>query len=139
MSSLELLQSCPAQRDALLAALGSMHSSSLMAKFHLYDVKNFLPYHVALLIDFIDGGKTIGRAVVDEGASTCVMSLSCWKALGSPELVPSNTLLTTFDGSSFHLHGILPDSEIKLEGKAVSIEVEVVDAPLDYNFLLGRS
>ena len=79
------------------------------------------------------------RAVVDEGASTCVMSLTYWKALISPELVLSNTLLTAFYGRSFHLHGILPDFEIKLAGKAVSIEVEVIDAPLDYNLLLGRS
>ena len=67
------------------------------------------------------------------------MSLSCWKALGSPERVPSNTLLTAFDGRSFHSHGILLDFEIKLAGKEVSVEVEVIDAPLDYNFLLGRS
>ena len=67
------------------------------------------------------------------------MSLTCWKALGSPKLVPSNTLLTAFDGSYFHPHGILPDFEIKLVGKAVSIEVEVIDAPLDYNLLLGRN
>ena len=77
--------------------------------------------------------------MVDEGASTCVISMSCWKALGSPELVPSNTLLTAFNGRSFHPHGILPAFEIKLAGKAVSVEVEVIDAPLDYNLLLGRS
>ena len=43
MSALKVLQSCPTQQDALLAALGSMDSSSLMEKFHLYDVKIFLP------------------------------------------------------------------------------------------------
>ena len=116
-----------------------MDSSNLMVKFNLSDVKIHLPYHVALSIDSIHGGNTIGRAVVDEDASTCVMSLSCWKALGSPELVPSNTLLTTFDGRSFHPHGILTAFEIKLVGKALSVEVEVIDAPLDYNLLLGRS
>ena len=73
------------------------------------------------------------------GASTCVMSLTCWKALGSPELVPSNTLLTAFDGRSFCPHGILSAFEIKLAGRVVSIEVEVIDTPLDYNLLLGRS
>ena len=57
----------------------------------------------------------------------------------SSELVPSNTLLTAFDGSSFHPHGILPAFKIKLVGKAVSVEVEVIDAPLDYNLLLRRS
>ena len=110
-----------------------------MAKFNLFDVKILLLYHVDLSIDVIHGGNTIGRIVVDEGASTCVIYLSCWKALGSSKLVPSNTLLTAFDGRSFHPHGILPAFEIKLEGKAVSVEVEVIDAPLDYNLLLGRS
>ena len=76
MSTLEVLQSCPSQRDALLAALGSMDSSSLMAKFNLFDVKIRLPYHVALSIDVIHGKKTIGREVIEKGASTCVMSLS---------------------------------------------------------------
>ena len=110
-----------------------------MEKFNLSDVKIRLPYHVALLIDFIHGIKTIGRAVVNEGASTCVMSLSCWKALRSLELVPSNTLLTAFNGRSFRPHGILPVFEIKLARKAVSVEVEVINAPLDYNLILGRS
>ena len=91
-----------------------MDSSSVMAKFNFSDIKIRLPYHVALLIDGIHGGKIIRREFVDEGASTCVMSLSCWKALGSPELVPSNTLLTSFDGRSFRPHGILPAFEIKL-------------------------
>ena len=104
-----------------------------MAKFNLFDVKTHLPYHVALSIDVIHGRKTIGRSVVDKGASTCVMSLSCWKDLGSPELVPSNTLLNAFDGRSFFPHGILPAFEIKLARKAVFVEVEVIDAPLDYN------
>ena len=94
---------------------------------------------MALSIDVIHGGKTIGRSVVDKGSSICVMYLSCWKALGSPELVPSNTLLTAFNGRSFRPHGILPNFEIKLAGKVVSIEVEVIDAPLDYNLILGRS
>ena len=71
--------------------------------------------------------------------STCVMSLSYWKALGSPELVPSNTLLTAFNGRSFCPHSILPAFEIKLAGKVVSVEVEVIDASLDYKLLLGRS
>ena len=48
-------------------------------------------------------------------------------------------MLTAFDGRSFRPHGILPAFEIKLARKAVSVEVEVIDAPLDYNLLLGRS
>ena len=71
--------------------------------------------------------------------STCVMSISCWKALGSPELVLSNTLMTAFDGRSFRLHGILPSFDIKLVGKIVSVKVEVVYVDFDYNLLLCRS
>ena len=36
-------------------------------------------------------------------------------------------------------HGILPSLKVRLGGKIVAIEVEVVDAPLDYNILLGRN
>ena len=48
-------------------------------------------------------------------------------------------MLTAFDGRSFKPHGILPSLKVCLGGKTVAIEVEVVDAPLDYNLLLGRN
>jgi hypothetical protein len=70
---------------------------------------------------------------------TCVMSLACWKAIGQPILSPSPTLLTSFDGHSFKPHGIIPYFPMQLGGKIVCVKVEVVDAPLDYNLLLGRS
>jgi hypothetical protein len=58
-------------------------------------------------IQVVYATKNIFRTMIDEGASTCVMSLSCWKYIDSPELTPSPTLLTTFDGHSFQPHGIL--------------------------------
>ena len=79
---------------------------------------------------------TVKRTVIDEGATASVMSLACWKGLGSPELSRSATMLTDFDGRSFRLHGILPSLEVQLGGNTIMIEVEVVDAPLDYNILL---
>ena len=82
---------------------------------------------------------TVKRTVIDKGDVACVMSLSCWKGLGSPELSKSATMLTAFDGRSFRPHGILPSLKVHLGGKTVAIEVEVVDAPLDYNLLLGRN
>jgi hypothetical protein len=48
-------------------------------------------------------------------------------------------MLTAFDGHSFHPHGILPAFPVQLGGKMVEVDVEVVDAPLDYNLLLGRN
>ena len=64
------------------------------------------------------------------------MYLSCWKGLGSLELSKLVTMLTVFDGRSFRQHGILPSLKVRLGGKTVAIEVEVVDAPLDYNIFL---
>jgi hypothetical protein len=81
----------------------------------------------------------IFHTVVDEGTSTCVMSLTRWKAIGQPALSPSPTLLTAFDGRSFRPHDIIPSFPVQLRGKTVCVEVEVVDAPLDYNLLLGWS
>ena len=82
---------------------------------------------------------TVKHTMIDEGAIASVMSLSCWKGLGSPELSKSVTMLTAFDGRSFRLHGILPSLKVRLGGKTVAIEIEVVDVPLDYNLLLGRN
>jgi hypothetical protein len=83
--------------------------------------------------------KNIFRTVIDEGASTCVMSLSCWKAIGSPPLNESQETLKAFNNSDFKPYGVLPSFPIMLEGKTVQVKVEVFDAPLDYNLLLGRS
>jgi hypothetical protein len=69
----------------------------------------------------------------------CVMSLACWKAIGQPALSPSPTLLTAFDDHSFRPHGIAPSFPVQLGGKTMCVKVEVVDAPLDYNLLLGWS
>jgi hypothetical protein len=80
----------------------------------------------------------IFRTVVDEGASTCMLLLVCWTTIGQPVLSPSPTLLTYFDGLSFRTHGIIPSFPIQLGGKTVCVEVEVVDAPLNYNLLLKR-
>jgi hypothetical protein len=77
--------------------------------------------------------------VVDEGVATCVTSLVYWKTIGYPTLSNSSTMLTAFDGHSFHPHGILPAFLVQLDGNMVEVEVEVVDAPLDYNLLLGQN
>ena len=71
------------------------------------------------------------RTVIDEGATTSVMSLSCWEGLGSPKLSQSATMLTYFDGRLFQLHDILPSPEVQLGGKTIAIEVKVVDVPFE--------
>jgi hypothetical protein len=106
MSTLEVLQSCPSQRTALLVALGSTETCNLgTIMLDTTDLKPCLPYHVAFQIVVAYPTKTftqnIFHIVVDEGTSTCIMSLVCWKAIGPTILSPSTTLLTTFDSHSF--------------------------------------
>jgi len=81
----------------------------------------------------------IHRTVIDEGASTCIMFVACWKAIGSPALSQSPTTLEAFDGRASRPTGILQCLPITLEEKMVEVEVKVVDANLTYNLLLGRS
>ena len=139
MSALEVLQTCPSQRKALISALGvTGDDSSSVIKFETAGHQPRFPYYVSLLVHVEFLNMIVKRTVIDEGAVASVMSLSCSKGLGSPELSKSMTMLTTFDGRSFRPHGILPSLKVHLGGKTVAIEVEVVDAPLDYNLLLGR-
>jgi hypothetical protein len=68
----------------------------------------------------------------------CVMFVACWKAIDSPPLTESHNTLKAFNGFGFKPYSVLPLLPIMLEGKSVSVEVEVFDAPLDYNLLFGR-
>jgi hypothetical protein len=140
MSALEVLQSFPTQRKALLKAIGGINPTDTnLIIFDLEDHIPRLPPQLAFQIQVVVSDKNICRTVIDEGASTCVMSIACWKAIGSPPLTESHNTLKAFNGSGFKPYGVLPSLPITLEGKMVNIEVEVFDAPLDYNLLLGRS
>ena len=65
------------------------------------------------------------------------MSSSVWKQLKSPELAPSTITLQAWDGHSSKPIGMFRNCPINLEGKTIYVDVEVIDAPLDYNILLG--
>ena len=65
------------------------------------------------------------------------MPFKCWKELGSPSLVQSHTVQKSFDVHSFSPHRLIISCPIDWGGKIVTMDVEVVDAPIDYNFLLG--
>jgi hypothetical protein len=107
--------------------------------FDLDDYIPRLPLQLAFQIQVVVSDKNICRTVIDEGASMCVMSFACWKAIASPPLNESQNNLKAFNGSGFKPYSVLPSLPITLEGKMVQVEVEVFDAPLDYNILLGRS
>ena len=55
------------------------------------------------------------------------MSLSCWRAIGSHDINRSLTTLKSFDGCGFKPYGILNTFPVELEGKTMSIDIEVVD------------
>ena len=100
---------CPSQRNAFLSMLGALGPSGLkVIKFYVTDVKPRLPYHVAFQIHMGCSKYTIKGIVIDEGIATCMISLVCWKSLGSSALSQYPTMLTSFDGRSFRPHGIIP-------------------------------
>lgn len=63
--------------------------------------------------------------------------MNCWKTLGSPPLSHSRTTIKAFDNSIYTPCAILSNLQIELGGETITIEVEVVDGPLDYNNFLG--
>lgn len=97
----------------------------------------WFPHQLVFLIQVIIKGKTIHRIVIDEVASTCIMSISCWKYIDSLPLNQSPNTLEAFDGRGSHPYGILTSFPIALEGKIVELEVEVIDVNLNYNLLFG--
>jgi hypothetical protein len=138
--ALEVLQHCPSPHRTLLATIGAInHESSNNITFNLNNFKSQLSHRLAFQIDVVFHNQHIHRTILDDGASTCVMSLACWKGLKSPGLNQSPTMLRAFDGRGFRPHGLLQFLVVQLGGKTISVYVEVVYAPLDYNLLLARS
>ena len=140
MFSLEVLQTCPAQRKALLLVIGRIDpQDSTLAIFDMEKAKPRLSHQFAFQVQVVSKGRPIHFTVIDEGASTCVMSQACWLNLGSPILTPPSTSLKAFDGNTFLPKGYLASFPITLGGKTVTVDVEVIELHLDYNLLLGCS
>ena len=90
-----------------------------------------LPASVAFQIRVKIRNANISQCIIDEGASTCVMSNSVWKQLRSPELAPSTITLRAWYGHASQPIGLFRNCPITLAGKTVCVDVEVIDAPLD--------
>ena len=102
-----------------------------MITFNMDYFKERLSHHLVLQIQILVSGKKIHRTILDEGASTCVMSLPCWKSLGFIELTMSPITLKVFDGCGFQPHKLLQCFIVTLNGKTILVDIEVVDVPLD--------
>lgn len=83
--------------------------------------------------------RGIHRTVIDKGASTCIMLASIWLTLSSPTLSPLSNPLKAFNNHTFIPKGYLASYPITLNGKMVTMDIEVVDRKLNYNLLLGSS
>ena len=59
----------------------------------------------------------VHHTIIYEGASTCIMSLNCWKSLGSPHLSQSSTMLKAFDGRTYKPCGIMNNLHVELGEK----------------------
>ena len=72
----------------LLTALGALDPDNTnLIHFNVENYKYRLPHKLAFQIITKVVEKKFFRTVLDEGASTSVLSLSCWKAIDYPELV----------------------------------------------------
>jgi hypothetical protein len=67
------------------------------------------------------------------------MSILSWRVIDSPKLSQSDMMLKAYDGHQFHPHRILTAFPIDLGGKNIFVKVEVMDAPSEYNLLLGHT
>lgn len=67
------------------------------------------------------------------------MSKSVCKKLGSPKLTPSPITLRAYDGHPLAPIGLFQDVPVEIAIKTVPVDIEFLDAQLDYNILLGRS
>jgi hypothetical protein len=118
MSALEVLQSFPMQHKALLKAIGGIDPTD--TNLIIFDLKDHIPripHQLTFQIQVIVKHKNIFRTVFDEGALTCVMSITCWKTIGFPSLTESDNTLKYFNGTRFKPYGVLPLLSIVLEGK----------------------
>jgi hypothetical protein len=138
MSVLEVLQTCPTQRKSLLSAMGAVDpADTRLITFDLDSCEPRLPAAVAIQIPVKIRNITVHRCIIDEGASTCIMSKTVWQNLGSPELLPSSITLRSYDGRPSSPEGMFQNVPIELVGKTILIDIEFIDAPLDYNILFG--
>lgn len=111
------------QRKALLTVIGGVDpSDTSLISFDSEKCEPCLPHSVTFMLTIVSLGNNICRTIVDEGATTCIMSLPCWQALDSATLVPSLMVLKEFNGHVFKSHGIVTTLPVEIGSKTVSIE-----------------
>ena len=94
MYTLEVFQICLTQRKNMLSILLAMDpDNNNVITFKLDDFKSRLSHQLAFQLFTNVIGKKVHSIGLVEGASTSVMSLYFWRAIGSPEINHSPTPL----------------------------------------------
>ena len=138
MSTLEVIQTCPSQKKALLTILGAIDPlESHMMTFYIVQSAPQFPSSMTFQIPITIKNICIYHCVINEGALTYIISTKIWKDLGSPTLVPSTITLREYDGRPSKSQGLYQNVLISLVGKKTLIDAKVFDAQLDYNIFLG--
>ena len=102
MSMLEVLQNCPSQKQALLSAIGGIDpTDSNLVVFNHASYMPQLPVQLAFLIQVNALNKLVHRTIINEGASTFIMSMNRQKTLGTSPLSRSPTMLKSFDSRTY--------------------------------------
>jgi len=77
------------------------------------------------------------EAVLDDGATVCVMSKSCWQKLDQPVNPERKMSLEVANGFQYQTYGVVANMPVVIGGIELRLQVQVMDgAPFD--FLLGR-
>jgi len=139
VSTLKVFQSCSDQNKPLVVVIGGVDPSD--SNLVVFNHENHTPklFPQAFMIQVVVRNKTIHYIIIDEGASTCIMSHTCWKAIGYLQLNQPPSTLKYFDGIGFKPYEIRNSLQVDLARKMVSIEVEVINGPLDDNLLLSQT
>jgi hypothetical protein len=140
MSVLEVFQTCPTQRKSLLSTLGEVDPmDTRLITFDLNRGEPHLPTLITFQIPVKIRNIIVHCYIIDEGASMCIMSKSIWHKIGSPELIPYSITIRAYDRQPSSPKGLFQNFPIELGGKTILIDIEVINAPLDYNILFDCS
>jgi hypothetical protein len=112
---------------------------SQLITFDIDSGEPHLPTLVAFQIPVKIQNFTVHHCIIDEGVSACIMSKAVWNKLVSPKLIPFTITLKPYDGCPSSPEGLFQNVPVELVGKTILINIEFIDAPLDYNILLRRS
>jgi hypothetical protein len=97
-----------------------------------------LPSHIPFHITVQVCGRYVPQMLIDEGAFVSILASFAWKALGCPQLASVTQNLLAFNKRTSQPLGTLPQFPITFGGKIVSIDVMVVQYPLDFSLILGK-